>query len=387
MLASPFNFLRGSTIVMAHDLATTPVTGFRVQVCGDAHLMNFGVYASPERNLLFDINDFDETLPGPWEWDVKRLASSFLVAGISHGQRPSKCEEAVRGCVRSYRERMLEYGRMHLLDVWYSRVDAQAALELFRAGDNGMSRVLAKSRQRTTLQALSRLAGEQGGRLRIIDDYPLVQHVNDPGLSESLRRFFRGYYSSLQWDRLVLAERYRFLDFALKVVGVSSVGTRCFIVLLDASHSKDVLFLQVKEAQASVLEPYFGPGKWKNHGRRVVAGQRLMQSASDIFLGWSTIDGRDYYVRQLWDRKGVANLESMSGSDLIGYASLCGWVLARAHARSGDAAMIAGYLGRGEAFDEAISRFAALYAEQTVKDYECFKAAVNSGRLAAEKGL
>jgi uncharacterized protein (DUF2252 family) len=387
MLGSPFHFLRGSPIVMAHDLAATPVTGIRAQICGDAHLMNFGVYASPERNLLFDINDFDETLPGPWEWDVKRLASSLVVAGISYSKRTSSCERAVRACVRSYREHMLDYSTMHFMDVWYSRVDSRAALELFGTSDNSMSRTFAKSRRRTGLQALSKLAGQYNGRLRIIDDYPLVQHVNDPALSESLRRFFRGYYSSLQSDRLALVERYRFIDFALRVVGVGSVGTRCFIVLMDCSHSEDILFLQVKEAQASVLELYLGPGKWQNHGRRVVAGQRLMQSASDIFLGWSSVGGCDYYVRQLRDMKGAADLELMSGADLIDYASLCGWVLARAHARSGDAAMIAGYLGKGEAFDEAVCRFAELYAEQTNKDYEVFQAAVKSGRLPAEKGL
>lgn len=388
MLASPFAYLRGSPVVMASDLAGTPVSGITVQVCGDAHLMNFGLYASPERNLLFDVNDFDETTPGPWEWDVKRLAASCVVAGRCNSLREGDCVEAARAAVRSYRKQMTVYSRMRLLDVWYSRVDARAALRVFRRSvQKGGVPFLGRARRRNSLQALSKLAGVVDNRLRILDDPPLVSHVNDKNQSELLRRLFRGYYNSLQDDRRVLLERYRFVDFALKVVGVGSVGTRCYIVLLDASHSEDPLFLQIKEACASVLEPHVGRSKFHNHGRRVVTGQRLMQSASDIFLGWSSEGGHDYYFRQLRDMKATADLTAMSGNDLINYAILCGWVLARAHARSGDAALIAGYLGRGEVFDEAIAEFAQAYADQTERDFETFEAAVKSGRLPAETGV
>jgi uncharacterized protein (DUF2252 family) len=387
MLASPFAFLRGSPIVMAHDLAATPVSGLRVQACGDAHLMNFGLYASPERNLLFDLNDFDETLPGPWEWDVKRLAASCVVAGRTFGRRNADCLEAARSCARSYRERMRRYSRMRLLDVWYSRVDAAAVLQLFHHARDEVSRELDKARGRTSLQALSKLAVVRGGRLRIIDNPPLVSHVDNDGVSESLRRLFGGYYATLADDRRALSQRYRFVDFARKVVGVGSVGTRCFIVLLDSSHHEDPLFLQIKEAGASVLEPHVGRSRYHNHGRRVVIGQRLLQSASDIFLGWSSDGEHDYYFRQLRDMKATAALEAMSGTDLVTYAGLCGWVLARAHARSGDAALIAGYLGKGAVFDDAVARFAKAYADQTECDFETFEGAVRSGRLPAEKGV
>jgi uncharacterized protein (DUF2252 family) len=388
MLRSPFTFLRGSPIVMAHDLAATPVSDIRVQACGDAHLMNFGVYASPERNLLFDLNDFDETLPGPWEWDVKRLAASCVVAGRSFGRRDADCFEAARSCARFYRERMRHYSCMRLLDVWYSRIDAAAVLKVFgRSDPNEVAREFHNARRRTSLQVLSKLAVVQDGRLRITDDPPLVSHVEDEGVSVSLRRLFGGYYATLQDDRRELIQRYRFLDFALKVVGVGSVGTRCFIVLLDSSHHDDSLFVQIKEARASVLDPLVGRSHYRNQGRRVVAGQRLLQSASDIFLGWSSEGGHDYYFRQLRDMKATADLEAMSGADLVAYAGLCGWVLARAHARSGDAALISGYLGKSAVFDDAVARFAKTYADQTERDYEKFQEAVRSGRLPAEKGV
>jgi uncharacterized protein (DUF2252 family) len=388
MLASPFTFLRGSPIVMAGDLAGTPSSGIAAQLGGDAHLMNFGLYASPERTLLFDVNDFDETLPGPWEWDLKRLAASCVVAGRSNGIRTQHTVEAALACARSYREHMREYSTMRLLDIYYSRVDAQTALSVFDGdGRREMSRAFTKGQRRNRLRDLARLAEVRDGKLHIVDDPPLVQHVQDDMQGLALRRFISGYYNSLQDDRRALIERYRFVDFALKVVGVGSVGMRCFIVLFDGSHSGDPLFLQVKEAQASVLERHLGPSRYKNHGRRVVNGQRRMQSASDIFLGWSCEGGRDYYVRQLRDMKATANLEAMSGIDLVCYAGLCGWVLARAHARSGDAAQIAGYLGKSDAFDEALADFATAYADQTERDYEVFKAAVRSGRLPAEKGV
>jgi uncharacterized protein (DUF2252 family) len=387
MFASPFAFLRGSPIVMAHDLAATPTTGILVQTCGDAHLMNFGVYASPERHLLFDVNDFDETLPGPWEYDVKRLATSVVVAGRSHGMPRASCREAAVACVRSYRERLREYSEMRLLDVWYSHVDAEAAIKVFRRSGSAGALDLNKARRRNSVQALSKLAKPVGGHLRIVDNPPLVSHVIDPSLSEALRRLFHGYSLSLQDDRRTLLQRYRLVDFALKVVGVGSVGTRSYILLLDSSHSEDPLFLQIKEAGTSVLEPHVGKSKYHHHGRRVVTGQRLMQSVSDIFLGWTSEGGHDYYVRQLRDMKGTADLEAMSGSDLVDYAALCGWVLARAHARSGDAAILSGYLGRNDVFDEAVAAFAHAYADQTERDYDTFQLAVKAGRIPAEPGV
>jgi uncharacterized protein (DUF2252 family) len=387
MMASPFAFLRGSPIVMTADLAGTPVSGIQVQVCGDAHLMNFGLYASPERNLLFDVNDFDETLPGPWEYDLKRLATSVVVAGRTHGLGRAASREAAAACACSYRERLREYSHMRQLEVWYSRVDAGTAVKVFRRSGAEGAPDLNKARRRNSLQALSKLAIPSGGRLRIVDNPPLVSHVMDPGLGEWLRRLLHGYHASLQDDRRHLLERYRLVDFALKVVGVGSIGTRCYILLLDASHTKDPLFLQIKEAQTSVLEPHVGKSRYKNHGQRVVNGQRLMQSASDIFLGWASEGGHDYYVRQLRDMKGTADLEQMGGSELIDYAVLCGWVLARAHARSGDAALISGYLGKSAVFDDALVAFAQAYADQAERDYDAFQMAVKAGRLPVEMGV
>ena len=388
MLQSPFTFLRGSPIVMAQDLASTPNTKIEVQLGGDAHLMNFGVYASPERHLLFDINDFDETLPGPWEWDLKRLAASCVVAARTFGMSSVSATAAARACAQSYRENMRRYGRMRLLDVWYSRVDAQAALELFqRASGRPVSNKMNKELRQRTLKAVSKLTTVQEGQLRIVDDPPLVTHSDDAALSESIRRRFHGYYGTLADDRRFLLERYRFLDFALKVVGVGSVGTRCYIILLDSSQSADPLLLQIKEARASVLEAHLGKSKYRNSGHRVVTGQRLMQSASDMFLGWMHERGHDYYVRQLRDMKATATLETMKPEDLAEYSKLCGWVLARAHARSGDAVRISGYLGKSETFDEAIADFGNAYADQNDRDYEDFQAAVRSGRLSAETGI
>jgi len=373
---------------MAADLASTPDSGIVVQACGDAHISNFGGFAAQDRRLVFGPNDFDETLPGPWEWDVKRLAASFVVAGRCYQMSESTCTDVVRACARSYREKMRGYSRMRLLDIWYSRVDAEAILKVFgHGGRRGIAKDLDKARQRNSLQALSRLAALSEGCLRIVENPPLVSHVHDKGLSEFLRRMTRGYHISLQDDRRTLLERYRFVDLALKVVGVGSVGTRCYIMLFDGSHHDDPLFLQIKEAQASVLEPYAGKCRHHNHGQRVVSGQRLVQSASDIFLGWSSEGGHDYYVRQLRDMKGTADLAGMTGADLVDYAELCGWVLARAHARSGDPVLLAGYLGKGDAFDNALAAFATAYADQTEQDYETFKAAVKAGRIAAEEGV
>jgi uncharacterized protein (DUF2252 family) len=387
MLASPFHFLRGSPIVMANDLAATPLTGISVQMCGDAHIMNFGLYASPERRLLFDVNDFDETLPGPWEFDVKRLATSCVVAGRSYGLRPNDCREAAATAVRSYRQRMHEYSRMRLLDVWYSSVDARAAQAILQRSGSAATLDLRRARRRNSLQALSKLATAVSGRLRIVDNPPLVCRIAEEGVGDVLRRLFHLYVESLQDDRRTLLERYRLVDFALKVVGVGSVGMRCYILLLDSSHAGDPLFLQLKESEASVLEPLVGKSVYANHGRRVVNGQRMMQSASDMFLGWTSDGEHDYCVRQLRDMKGAADLEHMNAAELIEYAELCGWVLSRAHARSGDPALIAGYLGRSEVFDEAIADFAEAYADQTLRDYDNFRAAVKAGRIPAELGV
>jgi uncharacterized protein (DUF2252 family) len=387
MTQSPFHYLRGSPIVMVNDLASTPITRITVQTCGDAHVMNFGLYATPERRLLFDLNDFDETLPGPWEYDLKRLATSCVVAGRSYGLSCNDCRESAATAARSYRERMHEYSQARLLDVWYSRVDAGAALKVFQRSGSAGPLDLKRARRRNSLQALSRLAKSVSGRLRIVDNPPLVCRIGEEGLGEVLGRLFRAYLQTLQEDRRTLLERYRLVDFALKVVGVGSVGTRCYILLLDSSHAEDPLFLQLKESQASVLEPIVGRSQFANHGQRVVNGQRMMQSASDMFLGWTSEGGHDYCVRQLRDMKGAADLDSMQASELIDYARLCGWVLARAHARSGDAALIAGYLGKSEVMDEAVTDFAEAYADQTVRDYDNFQAAVKAGRIPVELGV
>jgi uncharacterized protein (DUF2252 family) len=388
MLESPFTFLRGAALVMAHDLASTPVTGFSAQLCGDAHLRNFGVYASPERNLLFDVNDFDETLPGPWEWDLKRLAASFVVAGRCNGFGNADCRESARSCVRSYREQMRDFSRMRLLDVWYTHVDAEAALKVFqRGGRKNLAREMEKARRRDSLKALAKLATTVDGELRLVEAPPLLTHIHDERISEFVRVVSRGYLATLQDDRRQLLERYRFLDFAQKVVGVGSVGTRCYVVLFDSSHPGDPLLLQVKEAQASVLAFHHGRGHYHNQGHRVVTGQRLMQAASDIFLGWASVVGHDFYFRTLRDMKGCADVESMDPRDLSDYAELCGWVLARAHARSGDAARIGGYLGTSDMFEKAVARFAVDYADQTERDYEALGAAVKSGRIVAETGV
>jgi uncharacterized protein (DUF2252 family) len=388
MLESPFTFLRGAPAIMAHDLASGPATGFQAQLCGDAHLRNFGVYASPERNLLFDINDFDETLRGPWEWDLKRLATSFVVAGRCNGFSDANCADIARNCVRSYREKMRAFREMRLLEVWYSRVDTETVLHVFQsAGRKTMASEIEKARRRDNLHALTKLTTVVDNELRLVEDPPLLTHHHDEQLSQFLRVLFRGYLGTLQDDRRQLLERYRFLDFALKVVGVGSVGTRCYVVLLDSSHQNDPLFLQVKEAQPSVLAPFLPCASYHNQGHRVVTGQRLIQSATDIFLGWACADGHDYYFRTLLDMKGTAPVEAMSRADFSDYAELCGWVLARAHARSGDAATISGYLGKSEVFDEAVARFATAYADQTERDYRALAAVVKSGQVVAAKGF
>jgi uncharacterized protein (DUF2252 family) len=385
MTPSPFTFMRGAAITMAHDLAGTPRTGIQAQLCGDCHLSNFGLYASPERALLFDVNDFDETLPGPWEWDVKRLTTSLVVAGRDNGFVSADCRRAACEAVRSYRQRMSEYSEMGELEVWYSRVGEEEIFDLI-SDSKTMKRAkkaMSKARGRDSLQALSRLTRVVDGRRIIVDDPPLLVRVADEGLREQIDDILQTYRSTLQDDRRYLLDRYRFVDVARKIVGVGSVGTRAYIVLLEGRDEDDPLFLQVKEAQASVLESFLPKSKYRNHGHRVVAGQRLMQAASDIFLGWLRGPaGRDFYWRQLRDMKGSAKVERMSPGELAAYADLCGWALARAHARSGDRVQIAAYLGKSERFDRAIAAFADAYADQIERDHVALCNAVKLGKVA-----
>jgi uncharacterized protein (DUF2252 family) len=389
MMASPFAFMRGSAIIMANDLASTPKTGIQAQLCGDTHLMNFGAYASPERALLFDVNDFDETLPGPWEWDIKRLAASFVVAGRDNGFDATDCREAARASAASYRRRMAEFSEMGELEVWYTRVGAEEVSGLLtdakKKTTKKVNKAVRKARGRDSLQALSKLTRVVDGRRMIIDDPPLLVRIpEEDDIRAQVYAILESYKRTLQDDRRHLLERYRFVDAARKVVGVGSVGTRAYVVLLEGRDENDPLFLQVKEAGTSVLENYVKSNTYEHHGHRVVAGQRLMQAASDIFLGWFRgTGGRDFYWRQLKDMKGSANVEGMSPDELVLYGGLCGWTLARAHARSGDRVEIAGYLGKSERFDRAIADFARAYADQTERDHAALCAAVKSGRLPA----
>lgn len=395
MITSPFAFLRGSAVIMANDLATTPITGIAVQSCGDAHLSNFGTYATPERNQVFDVNDFDETLPGPWEWDVKRLAASIVVAGQQNGFSSASNRQAVLNCLRTYRERMWEFGNMHHLDVWYSSVDAQSILKrLGRSNRTFIDRTLDSARRHTSSQVFPRLTSETGGtdgtngRYTIKDDPPLITHLNVEEHALWLQALLEGYEASLPDDRRVLLNRYHIVDIAQKVVGVGSVGTHCYITLLlgnEGNKDSDPLFLQIKEAQASVLEPHVASSSYPNHAQRVVCGQRLMQAATEIFLGWTSSESTDCYIRQLRDRNGTPNLEHLAENDFIMYVGLCGWTLARAHARSGDPAQISGYLGTSDQFDRAVAAFAQAYADQTERDYAALVAAANAGRITVEK--
>ena len=389
MMESPLGYLRGAAAVMARDLATTPATGILVQLAGDAHLANFGAYGTPERNLVFGVNDFDETLRGPWEWDVKRLATSVVVAGRSVGLSAAGCSAAARATVRSYRERMAQYAQMGYMAMYYGQVDEStiSATTLTSLQRGQVEKAAAKAQTRDNLQALRKLTTTVDGRLRIKDYPPLVTHISDPLLGDRVQQLSQDYIGTLQADRQALLTRYSFLDAALKVVGVGSVGTRCFIVLFTGASDDDPLFLQIKEAQASVLEPYLGASPCPTHGQRVVEGQRLIQPASDIFLGWGSESHRDYYVRQLRDMKTTVNLSRMRPSDLFAYGSLCGWALALAHARSGDPAEISGYLGKSDTFDRALTVFANAYADQTERDHAALVAAVNSGRVPAQPGV
>jgi len=385
MLASPFTFLRGSAGLMAFDLATTPMTGIRVQACGDCHLLNFGLFATPERNLIFDINDFDETLPAPWEFDVKRLAVSFVVAGRDDKLSDRQAKDAAIECVRAYRERMNEYSTVSPLEIWYDRLDARTII------DTAPNAKVRKFREQIVSQAQKRIgdflypkiSGEVGGRRRLIDQPPVLFHVSAKGFEKIVSDALEAYRLSLPDERRVLFDRYRLEDIAVKAVGIGSVGTRCFVGLFFSAENHTLL-LQFKEAVSSVLEPYAGKSAYENHGERVVVGQRLMQSASDIFLGWTrSRAGRDFYVRQLRDMKMSAPVEGATPEQLRLYAELCGRTLAHAHAKSGDSALISGYLGKSDAFDKAIGDFAIAYADQNEKDYAALVAAVKSGQVKA----
>lgn len=386
MLQSPFAFYRGAAAIMAADLAGTPTTGHHVQSCGDCHLVNFGGFATAERQLIFDINDFDETSPAPWEWDVKRLAASFVVAGRNNQLAANDSRTAAVAAVRSYREHVLEYAQMPVLETWYANVELHSMIENFADPDmrRRYRRVLRKEKARSSLNEFPRLAQRVGDRQVIKDDPPLIYHLDrsfDPQLEKIIQELLGRYRASLPHYRRVLFDRFRFADLAIKVVGVGSVGTMCAIALFVAGEN-DPLFLQIKEARRSVLEPYAGKSAFPNRGQRVVVGQRLMQAATDTFLGWTQgRRGRHYYVRQLRDVKVKPEVEAMAASHLRNYALLCGWALARAHARSADAALLAGYLGKGDAVDEAIGDFAVAYADQNESDYAALQAAVRKGRL------
>ncbi|MGI5374863.1 DUF2252 domain-containing protein [Streptomyces sp. CA-251387] len=389
MAASPFAFLRGAAAVMAADLAAAPHTGLTVQLCGDAHLLNFGLYASPERALLFDLNDFDETFPGPFEWDVKRLAASVAVAARENGHPEAKAGRAALAAVAAYRTTIRRLARLGELDVWYTRVDAEQLLPLARStrSRRRAESSLGRARRRTSLQAYGKLTDVVDGRRRIIHDPPLLEPAGTSDMA-SLRKIFSDYRSTLSEERRLLLDRYRFVDAARKVVGVGSVGLRCFIVLLAGRDADDPLFLQIKEARQSVLEEHLPSGPYTHPGHRVVAGQRLLQAASDIFLGWmSGPQGRAFYWRQLRDMKATADVAGMRPDDLLAYARLCGTALARAHARSGDRIAIAGYLGGADTFDRAITDFALAYADQTTAEPAALGAAVAAGVVRAAPGV
>jgi uncharacterized protein (DUF2252 family) len=406
MLTSAFTFYRGAAAIMAADLATTPHSGLRVQLCGDAHLSNFGVFQSPDRRLVFDLNDFDETLPGPFEWDVKRLAASIAIGGRDRGFGSRERRRAVLRSVGEYREAMARFAAMREIDLWYSRLDvAEISKSLqSRVSDaerRRLAKSVAKARDKDSLRALSKLTEVRDGQTRIasrppllvpIDELAAAEGVDRDELSSALVDLLRDYRDTLEESARVLVERYRYVDAAHKVVGVGSVGRRAWIALLLGRDERDPLFLQLKEADSSVLEPFAGPSDLDHHGRRVVVGQRLMQATGDVLLGWVTADGfdgrrRDFYVRQLWDGKGSAEIETMNPQRMTIYAGLCGWTLARAHARTGDAEEITSYLGKSDRFDQAVADYAELYADQNEADYEAVLAAQRAGELEVEHGL
>ncbi len=419
MLVSPFTFYRGAALIMASDLSKTPRSGINVQACGDAHLSNFGVFASAERSLVFDLNDFDETLPGPWEWDLKRLAASLAIAGRDRGFSDKERADIVLETAGAYRTEMAKLAGMRDLDVWYARMDIEKVLQEIgddlgltspkgaaKGGGKGLSKVkaradkaLAKAKTRDSMQALEKLTEVVDGETRFVSDPPLLVPVEElypeeqgDVLTESFHRMFRNYRSTLQSDRQHLLSQFRFVNIARKVVGVGSVGTRAWVILLVGSDGTDPLLLQAKEAQESVLAAFVGKSEYANQGQRVVAGQHLMQASSDIFLGWERVTGldgkqRDFYLRQLRDWKGSADTDQMVPTGMAIYGRLCGWTLARAHARSGDRIAIAAYLGTGKSFDNAIAAFAETYADQNERDYDALAKAASEGRIKVESGL
>ena len=405
MSVSPFTFYRGAAIIMAHDLAPTPRSGFKVQCCGDAHLSNFGVFASPERELVFDVNDFDETLPGPWEWDVKRLSASMLIAAQDDGFSDKHGDRIVLDTVGSYRSAMRKFAGMSPLEVWYTHMDIDDTVaeygeqykpKLVKHAD----KELAKARTKDSMTAFEKLTEVVDGRVRIVDDPPLIVPLSQldadeqpDAIREQLGRMLRAYRGTLDTDRRVLLEQFELHDVARKVVGVGSVGTRCWIALMLAQGGRVPLFLQIKEAVASVLEAELGASQFRTHGERAIAGQRLMQADSDILLGWTHdkawLDGQphDFYVRQLKDWKGSAEIEQMNPRGMSAYGKLCGWALARAHARSGDPIAIGSYLGGGPTFDQAILEFSKAYAKQNQSDYDKLVSAIKTGQITAETGV
>jgi uncharacterized protein (DUF2252 family) len=405
MLVSPFTFYRGGALLMASDLAASPRSGLRAQLCGDAHLSNFGVFASPDRRLVFDLNDFDETLPGPWEWDVKRLAVSFVVAGRENGYSSKERRMLVLETVGAYRTAMREFASKRALDVWYARVEVDQLMselqgQVKKREAKNTRKALAKARTKDSMAAFSKLTRMVGDQPQIVSDPPLIERIEElsPGaegdaLQESLHELTRAYRETLQSDRRVLLEEFRLVDLARKVVGVGSVGTRAWIALLLGRDDQDPLFLQFKEAQPSVLEEFAAGSEYANQGERVVAGQLLMQASSDIFLGWlrvaNSIEGakRDFYGRQLKDWKGSFETEGVPPKSMARYGQLCGWTLARAHARSGDRVAIASYLGGSDVFDRAIADYAEAYADQNERDYNALKQAVEDDRIDARTGL
>ena len=406
MLVSPFAFYRGGALIMAADLANTPNSGLRVQLCGDAHLSNFGMFGSPERDLVFDINDFDETAPGPWEWDVKRLAASFAIGGRENGFSDKERRTVVLDTVRAYREAMTAFAGMRNLEVWYAALPVERALREFTAGVDPkrlkkQEADIAKVRTKDSMDAFEKLTHVVDGEPRIISDPPLIVPIDElipteaerDAFETEIRGLIRGYRRTLETDRRHLIEEFRYADMARKVVGVGSVGTRAWIMLFLGKDDQDPLFLQVKEAQQSVLEQFVGKSAYNNCGQRVVAGQRLMQATSDIFLGWQHVaaglDGqpRDFYVRQLKDWKGSFAFEAAIPPGAAAYGRACGWTLARAHARSGDRIAISSYLGKSDVFDQAIATFAETYADQNERDYKALQDAVASGRVKAQTGL
>jgi uncharacterized protein (DUF2252 family) len=404
MLVSPFAFYRGAALIMAADLAGTPNSGLRAQICGDAHLSNFGVFGSPERHMIFSVNDFDETLPGPWEWDVKRLAASLAVAGRDNGFTTAERRNILLAGASEYRTGMANFAGMSNMAVWYAQLDIEVLLDQLRPQLKAkrakvVESTLAKARTRDSVQAFAKLATEVDGEARIMSDPPLIVPVEEllpdadrRDLMAELSTLLRTYRRTLDSDKRHLLEQFRFVHLARKVVGVGSVGTRAWIGLMLGRDGQDPLFLQMKEAQESVLARFAGRSQYANQGQRVVAGQRLMQTTSDIFLGWQRVTGidgvrRDFYIRQLRDWKGSAEIERMNPTGMAIYARMCAWTLARAHARSGDRVAIASYLGKSATFDHAIADFAEAYADQNERDYKTLADAVSSGRIEAQTGL